>query len=165
MKATSEARISGMFRKPKRKIIIPPRVAARAAARCIVDDVTGCWISTYSVASHGYAQIGWSDPVLGKSQTVTIQRAAWVFWSGHQIPEGMTIDHMCKNRRCVNPEHLRALTNYENARRTSGRDWPEGECAHGHPNSELREIDGRIKCGKCALMWQADYRRKRRAAA
>lgn len=66
MKPTSAAQIKGMFRKPKRKIIIPPRVAARAAARCIVDDVTGCWISTYSVASHGYAQIGWNNKALGK---------------------------------------------------------------------------------------------------
>lgn len=38
---------------------IPDAVAQRALARFVFDPVTGCHVSTYSVASHGYAQIGW----------------------------------------------------------------------------------------------------------
>ena len=149
-------------RRPKRPIIIPDRVAARAAVRFQADE-SGCWISTYSTASHGYAQIGWHHDH-GRSM-VTAHRAAWVYHHGQQIPEGMTIDHTCKERRCVNPSHLRMLSNFENARRTSGRDWKLGECAQGHSNAFLRQSGKRWRCEKCHAEAQFRYRAKKRAEA
>jgi hypothetical protein len=73
------------------------------------------------------------------------------------MPHGMTLDHLCKNRQCVNPAHLRVLDNYENARRTSGRDWPLGECVNGHPNEHLKTFDdGRTHCGICVVdLWKS----------
>src|SRR5882757_2103790 len=100
--------------------LIPDRVAVRAATRYRV--VNDCWESEYSVASHGYAQIGWNTPA--RNYGTTAHRAAWAYWVGP--PGGMTVDHLCRNRRCVRPSHLRLLSNLENARRTSGRDWPVG---------------------------------------
>ena len=147
------------YRKPRAQIIIPDRVAERAATRYEKAD-DGCWISTYSVASHGYAQIGWQGG--GRRHVITAHRAAWVHANGRQIEEGHTIDHLCKNRRCVNPEHLRSLPNFENARRTSRRDWPLGTCVHGHPNSELVEQGGKLVCRVCAREWQRRYREKLR---
>lgn len=141
-------------RRPKNPIIIPDRVAERAATR-YVEDENGCHVSTYSVASHGYAQIGWQQQ--GGRWVVVAHRASWVYAHGTQIPEGMTIDHLCKNRRCVNPEHLRLLSNFENARRTSGDDWPIGECKHGHPNKFLRRSGQKWVCAKCFRKWQRDY--------
>lgn len=93
---------------------------------------TGCHQSTYSVTSAGYAQIGW-QPSGESNKGTTAHRAAWTAVYG-PIPDGLTVDHLCKNRRCVNVEHLRLLTNFENARRTHGRDWPigNGECINGH---------------------------------
>lgn len=129
--------------------VIPSRVVARILANVTVDEATGCHISNYSTASHGYAQIGWHDEASGIRVATTAHRAAWVGANG-QIPEGVTIDHLCKNRRCVNIDHLRALSNFENARRTFGRDWPLGECRNGHSNAYLfREPSGRIRCKKC----------------
>ena len=150
-------------RLPKERIISPERVAARAATRFVVDE-RGCHISTYSVASHGYAQIGWQDSE--KRTVVTAHRAAWVHANG-QIPEGMTIDHKCKSRRCVNVGHLRLLSNYENARRTSGRDWPLGECANGHPNDHLFLTDGgrKVRCRICVQETRRRYDQKRRHAS
>ena len=150
-------------RLPKERIIIPERVAARAATRFVVDE-RGCHISTYSVASHGYAQIGWADG--DYRQVVTAHRAAWVHVNG-QIPEGMTVDHLCKGRRCVNVDHLRLLSNYENARRTSGRDWPLGECVNGHSNDHLFLADGgrKVRCRICVQETQRRYRQKRRLAS
>lgn len=136
---------------------IPVRVAFRAATRYVV--VGECHISVYSVASHGYAQIGWQED--GKTQGTTAHRAASTFYDG-PLDEGETVDHRCKNRRCVRREHLRRLSNFENARRTNGRDWPLGECAHGHPN-ELLAVKGRKRvCGVCNAEWQAGWRAKRR---
>jgi len=90
----------------------------------------------------------------------TAHRAAWVAVHG-QIPEGMTVDHICKVRRCVNVRHLRLLSNFENARRTNGNDWPLGECVNGHPNSELRKRGAKWVCGICAAEWQRRYRSRK----
>ncbi len=148
------------YRKPKKRIVIPERVAQRAALSYV--QVGECHVSTYSVASHGYAQIGWQDS--GDRWVVTAHRAAWVHYTGEQIPEGMTIDHICRNRRCIRTEHLRMLTNYENARRTFGRDWPVGECINGHPNSELGPDGGKLSCRLCKRQRQRAYRARKAVA-
>ncbi|PVB19761.1 HNH endonuclease signature motif containing protein [Mycobacteroides abscessus] len=137
---------------------IPERVARRAYYRWI-PGAGGCFISTYSTASHGYAQIGWQDS--GGRDVTLAHRAAWTFANG-AIPEGLTIDHLCKNRQCVNVSHMRLLSNYENGRRTSGRDWPLGTCIRGHSNAELvRNYKGKLICRKCRNLWQRTYRAKR----
>lgn len=115
---------------------VPERVAERAYTRVDKQD-DGCWTSQYSIGSHGYSQIGWQDK--GSRHVVLGHRAAWTYVNG-QVPLGMTIDHLCKRRRCVNPVHLRLLPNYENARRTSGSDWPLGFCKHGHSPTELYRV-------------------------
>jgi hypothetical protein len=140
--------------------IIPDRVALRAYTRW-TKGPGGCYISTYSVASHGYAQIGWTEG--DHHSGTTAHRAAWVHIYG-QIPDEMTVDHKpptC-DRRCVNVDHLRLLTNFENARRTSGRDWPVGTCVNGHDNSELVRWGGKLKCRQCSLQWDRKYRAQNR---
>jgi hypothetical protein len=126
------------FRTPERwnSVNVPERVAMRAIEN-VDKQADGCWISRYSVASHGYSQIGWQDA--GSRHVVLGHRAAWVAMNG-QVPLGMTLDHTCKQKRCVNPTHLRLLPNYENARRTAGRDWPIGYCANGHDATHLIEV-------------------------
>ena len=141
---------------------IPARVAERAATRYI-EDVNGCRISTYSVGSHGYAQIGWQAS--GKIQTTTAHRAAWVHAHGRQPVS--TIDHRptC-DRRCVNPDHLRELTNTENGRRNGAdRDYPLGWiCRRNH--DVVRDKWGR--CPECKRLtraeWNAANPEKRKAA-
>lgn len=129
------------FRTPDRwnSVVVPARVAARAIENVDKQD-DGCWISRYSVASHGYSQIGWQDA--GDRHVVLGHRAAWVAVNG-QVPLGMTIDHTCKVRRCVNPDHLRLLPNFENARRIEGMDWPMGYCANGHTAESLVPVKHR----------------------
>ena len=139
------------------KVEIPERVQKRAATQFILTD-DGCHVSTYSVASHGYAQIGWNEN--GGHFGTTAHRAAWVYANGEQIPLGMTVDHICKNRLCVNPDHLRLLGNFENARRTAGRDWKMGECVNGHPNSEIYWDGSRHKCLPCDRESKARYRKR-----
>lgn len=130
MDSTQDA--SNTFRTPDlwNSVPVPARVAQRASERYEIDE-NGCWISTYSVGSHGYAQIGWHEA--GKTHTVLAHRAAWTYVNG-QMPLGMTIDHKCHAKRCVNPAHLRTMTNEQNARRGAldVDDVPTGECLHGH---------------------------------
>ncbi|WP_375791707.1 HNH endonuclease signature motif containing protein [Actinoplanes campanulatus] len=60
------------------------------------------------------------------------------------IPDGLTIDHLCRNRPCINPDHLEPVTQAENnrrvpveVRRLSARvpRPPRTTCKHGHPLS------------------------------
>lgn len=155
-------------RSPERwnEVPVPERVAQRAAANVDVQD-DGCRISRYSVGSHGYAQIGWQDA--GERHMVLAHKAAWTVENG-QVPVGMTLDHTCRVRRCVNPAHLRLLPNFENARRIDGKDWPLGTCAKGHPQSSLIPMSRRTKagkprvgvtCGECKADTQRRYRARK----
>lgn len=143
---------------------VPARVAERAFLRHEVS-ANGCWISKYSTASHGYAQIGWQDN--GSRSVVLAHRAAWTHVNG-QVPVGMTLDHLCKERRCVNPAHLRILSNFENSRRNQGDDWPLGECRNGHVNAQYvpdkrRSKSGRVYIGYRCIECRRDYQRRHRA--
>lgn len=149
---------------------VPERVAERAYTNVEVR-ADGCWISRYSTGSHGYAQIGWQSKEDGR-RVVLAHRAAWVHVNG-QVPLGLTFDHICKNRPCVNPDHLRLMSNFENARRTDGRDWEFGKCANGHSNMFLREDPYRrakggwhrigLRCSECKKLygrrgnWRRDH--------
>jgi len=133
---------------PNASRVIPADVAKRAATNYTV--VGEHWISNYSVASHGYAQVGWSGPERGMT---TAHRAAWVHHFGH--PGDQVVDHrnFCGEHRCVRPDHLRLLSNLDNARRTFGRDWPKGRCINGHDHETYWRPKGpeRAKgyCSEC----------------
>jgi hypothetical protein len=145
---------------------IPDRVTERAATRYDVDE-NGCWISTYSTGSHGYAQVGWQD---GDDRTMVLaHRAAWVYRHGAE-PAG-TVDHTCHVRPCVNPAHLRDLPNVENARRNSPEnEYPLGQSCKRDHASELRvprRKQGRITltCKGCERIWQQAKRARRATRA
>lgn len=71
---------------------------------------SGCWQMTGLHDRDGYAHFHKS-----KRQSKA-HRISYEFHSG-LIPAGLTIDHLCKNKGCVNPEHLEAVTAQENASR------------------------------------------------
>lgn len=116
---------------------IPDHVAVRAATNITVDDATGCHVSKYHLNPGGYAIVS-TKPKGQKSQLYLAHRAAWTYANG-PIPDGYTVDHTCFNKACVNPAHLRLLTNPDNAARRGGHAFPLGECSNGHP-AEFREM-------------------------
>ena len=90
-----------------------------------IDHSSQCWVWTRSVAHHGYGQVS----IHGRRQMV--HRAMYEFHKG-PIPSGMQLDHLCRNHRCVNPEHLEPVTNRENQLRGL-KGALKTHCANGHP--------------------------------
>jgi len=68
------------------------------------------------------------------------------------IPDGLTIDHLCRNRRCVKPSHLEPVTQRENVMRGAShvaRNSTKTHCVHGHSEWTKRP-NGERRCAACA---------------
>lgn len=73
-----------------------------------VDPETGCWNWLKTLTKFGYATGSFSR--LGPFRTQHAHRAYWMVANSQPVPDGYDIHHKCKNPRCVNPDHLEALT-------------------------------------------------------
>lgn len=98
-----------------------------------VDADTGCWVWTKVIDTNGYGR-GWAGP--GKGWRLA-HRVVWEMERG-PIPAGLELDHLCRNRPCVNPDHLEPVTHTENIRRGEApnmRGHRSGFCIRGHDQS------------------------------
>jgi hypothetical protein len=109
------------------------RLPARFISKTRVDRTTGCWKWTGTILSRGYGQY-----YVGGGQKNRIQllahRFAYEVLIG-PIPSDLTIDHLCRNRACVNPLHMEVVTRGENVLRgigTSAVNKRKKKCIHGH---------------------------------
>src|SRR2546422_858208 len=73
-----------------------------------------CWTWTGATAKTGYGVVGCRE-LFGK-QTQLVHRVMYLMYKG-ELPRGYQIDHLCKNRLCVNPSHLQAVPPAVNTRR------------------------------------------------
>jgi len=82
-----------------------------------VNKSEGCWEWTGYVNDQGYGRPRFR--VGGKQYFLRAHRMTYEFLAG-PIPEGLIIDHRCHNRSCVNPDHLRPVTEKQNIENLSG---------------------------------------------
>ena len=91
-----------------------------AGSECVTDDKGHtCWVWKGSHSGRGrgggYARISVDG------STMAGHRVAWSLANG-PIPKGKQIDHKCRNRLCVNPDHLEMVTQSENMKRIHRRE-------------------------------------------
>lgn len=110
----------------------------------------GCWLWLGALNGAGYGAVGRDNKVL------RVHRVTYELLVG-PIPEGLQLDHLCRNRACCNPEHLEPVTNEENWRRGQHHTavmLRENKCKRDHEmtkeNTYWRKNGGRL-CRQCVL--------------
>lgn len=100
-------------------------------------DENGCWIWQKRISSTGYGQI-WVTTSFGKGSVLGAHRVSYRVFKG-DIDEGLQIDHLCKVRSCINPDHLEAVTAQENVHRSDAnykKLKAKTHCINGHEFSQ-----------------------------
>lgn len=146
-------------------------LAERILRRVDVDPLSGCWRWTLALDPSGYGRLT-VDGVKG----LYAHRIAYEALVG-PIPKGLHIDHLCRNRACVNPTHLEPVSNAENILRgvsPTARNAKKTTCKADHPldgENLYVHVDSRGRthrhCRTCraAAMQRFFARRAQKAAA
>jgi hypothetical protein len=137
-----------------------PRLPERFWAKVVVAD-TGCWLWTAGKFRKGYGcfRVG------GRTgKTWGAHAYAYAMLVG-PVPDGLVLDHLCRTRLCVNPDHLEPVTHRVNILRGDGppaRNARRVGCMRGHPYSHH---NGRQwVCLICNRMRHARRQQARRVA-
>lgn len=115
----------------------------------------GCWQWTSPLDHQGYPHLYY------EGRTQRAHRVGYQLLVG-PIPEGLTLDHLCRNRGCVNPEHLEPVTLKVNHER--GARAQQTHCKRGHEFTPENTYVSAKNCRTCRRC-QADAIREKRAAS
>lgn len=122
--------------------------------------IDGCMIWTGALDGSGYGSVNIGTPKQA-------YRVAYEHWIG-SIPDGLELDHKCRNRKCVSPAHLEPVTHRENTLRGNtfvAINAAKTHCPHGHPydiKNTYRNKSGR-HCRACHTKAKQRYRIRKRA--
>lgn len=124
-------------------------------------EVGDCWLWTGAISDGGYGRFSMREED-GSYVLRQAHRVCWEFLVG-PIPAGLQLDHVCRNRPCVNPDHLEPVTPRVNMQRAyKNRLIRHSHCQRGHlmETSHVMTARGRV-CGTCASAKRIE--RKQRA--
>lgn len=125
-----------------------------------VEPNTGCHLWTGLATPWGYGRFFRT----GRSIQVYAHRHAYEAQCG-PIPDGLTLDHLCRQPACVNPDHLEPVTMAENVRRERRVRRLATRCSKGHAyDQENTRTGSGYRCRKCKRAAEARQRRRWLAA-
>lgn len=112
-----------------------------------VEKTETCWLWRGAVKADGYGQI------MRLRKSIYAHRYAYELERG-PVPDGLGLDHLCRVRNCVNPDHLEPVTTAENLHRgegVAGRNFRKTQCSRGHLYDLLntRWYKGERNCRAC----------------
>ena len=145
----------------------------RPAAERFAENVTpgegGCLIWTGGLNGVGYGQFYRGKAERGDTGKTYAHRWAYEQHVG-PIPEGLHLDHLCRNRACVNPDHLEPVTLRENVLRgesPAAHHAVKTHCPAGHPydgrNLYTHPTNRQRVCRECGRLRASEKRRQQRA--
>lgn len=136
------------------------RSLAKFANKFVVSEITGCWDWIGQKNPGGYGR------VCRPAKTVLAHRAMWEAVGNRITDPYLTLDHLCRNRACVNPKHLEEVTLTTNSRRgntASTLNAQKTHCKRGHeftPENTLSYPSKRCRyCRTCSVLYQRAKRR------
>lgn len=138
---------------------LDPGLIARFNEKFIPEPNSGCWIWLAST-NQGYGVI----KVGGRYKPA--HRVSFLI-AGGSIPEGLVLDHKCRNTACVNPAHLEPTTIGENIRRGDNHYRSATNCKRGHqftPENTLLLATGSRACRACARLRMKSFKEKKNGA-
>jgi hypothetical protein len=128
---------------------LPERLSSKIAV-----DPSGCWLWTASLRG-GYGQVRFG-PSTRAAHVVVFEQLVGA------VPDGMELDHLCRIRHCVNPDHVEPVTHRENVLRGEGPaavNARKTHCDRGHDLADGYRYDTGRMCRQCALDRAAEQRR------
>jgi hypothetical protein len=132
---------------PKERLNMPTiDVMDRFWAKVLIDAETDCWNWNASTDHGGYGQF-WADGRLHIAHRWSFEHFQ------DKIPSGLDVDHLCRNRACVNPAHLEPVTRSVNLRRGVSAQASKTHCKYGHEftpeNTKRLPASGYRMCRRC----------------
>lgn len=132
----------------------------RIRAGSIPEPMSGCWLWIGHIKANGYGTLG--VKVDGGWRTSHAHRVAYEAFVA-EVPDGLDLDHRCRTRCCVNPDHLEPVARSINLRRSPlmSRQSSKTTCPKGHHYSGTNSRGTRV-CRICAAEASRNHYRRNR---
>jgi hypothetical protein len=106
-------------------------IGERLERNFIPEPNSGCWIWTGFIYPNGYANFNAKRGRGGYAHRASFE------WYKYILPSGAVLDHLCRNRCCINPDHLEIVTHKENQHRSPIANATKEYCPKGHLYDEV----------------------------
>jgi HNH endonuclease len=134
----------------------------RFEEKYIPEPNSGCWIWVGALDRDGYGRFY----VDGTATSVSAHRISYALFKDI-LASDLQLDHLCRNRLCINPDHLEQVTARENWNRgftLARRTQINNQCQRGHeltPDNVKISADKRRRCRQCTRLSQQRYDKRR----